>query len=731
MDSIPSSFDHIVPVPGLVSLAQPAFVEPGPAVADRDAFPQKDPRRDAFWYRRIFTVIGPIPDVAQLKVHKAMFGSSVILNRKPLGEHLPCFTPGYFDARAALNPNSDVGGDEMAQDAEPRCLEEGFSVSLDTVKPDEWLSQTCDPTRWPAFDCVRSPRPTSDFGLKEGENELLVRIGADRDSLGAAIPSGFDFEKERYIPGIFDSVELILSGTPHIVNVQAAPDIARQSVRVQTVVRNAGAETGANLKFVVRETKSREAVGAAEVRLRPLASGAQETIDITIALAKCRLWSPEDPFLYDLEVDTGADRFETRFGMREFYFDPVTRKAVLNGQPYFMRGSNVTLYRFFEDSQCKDLPWNQDWVRDLHRGFKKFHWNCLRYCIGFPPEAWYRIADEEGFLIQDEFPIWHGGKGWPNYNWPPELNHHELIREFTEWIHERSNHPCVVLWDAQNETETDETGLAIKHVRSLDLSNRPWDNGFGEAAEPGDTFESHTYHFQNPTFKFKDIANVSVIPEGNNRPNDQQHPIVINEYGWLWLNRDGSLPTLTAELYQNLLGPDSSAEQRFDLYARYLAAETEFWRCHRQCAAIMHFTAIGYSRSNGQTSDHFTDAQKLVYEPAFLKYVPDSFAPVGLMVDFWNEEAEAGARLTVNVIAINDLHQAWSGAVTLRLLDGRNNVVQESVQTCTMDAFGTAALSFDIEMPCDAGLSIIEATLKMADGKPVRSVRHVKIVSPA
>ena len=35
------------------------------------------------------------------------------------------------------------------------------------------------------------------------------------------------------------------------------------------------------------------------------------------------------------------------------------------------------------------------------------NWNSLRYCIGFPPDFWYDIADEVGFLIQDEFPIWY------------------------------------------------------------------------------------------------------------------------------------------------------------------------------------------------------------------------------------------------------------------------------------------------------------------------------------
>ena len=92
---------------------------------------------------------------------------------------MPSFTPGYFDARAALRGNG-------------------------------------------------------------AENELVVRVGATREALPPTIPSGWDFEKIRYIPGIFDSVELVLSGTPHIVRVQVAPEIGSQTIRVQAVVRNGG-----------------------------------------------------------------------------------------------------------------------------------------------------------------------------------------------------------------------------------------------------------------------------------------------------------------------------------------------------------------------------------------------------------------------------------------------------------------------------------------------------------
>ena len=137
----------------------------------------------------------------------------------------------------------------------------------------------------------------------------------------------------------------------------------------------------------------------------------------------------------------------------------------------------------------RNLPWDQKWVRLLHQRVKEMHWNCLRYCIGFPPEAWYDIADEAGILIEDEFPIWFGG------DVPKEMQADELAKEYAEWMRERWNHPCVAIWDACNETLSPKTGAAFQQVRAMDLSNRPWDNGYSPQQEPGDMFESHPYHF--------------------------------------------------------------------------------------------------------------------------------------------------------------------------------------------------------------------------------------------
>jgi len=57
-----------------------------------------------------------------------------------------------------------------------------------------------------------------------------TRSGLSQPSLLDGMAKGFDFEKLLYLPGIYDSVQLILSGSPCIVNVQTSPDIQRHQV---------------------------------------------------------------------------------------------------------------------------------------------------------------------------------------------------------------------------------------------------------------------------------------------------------------------------------------------------------------------------------------------------------------------------------------------------------------------------------------------------------------------
>ena len=660
-DHVPQGFKHTVAVPGLVDMSQPAFKDVG----------KKSPLCQAFWYRRTFSVDGPSPAIATLKIHKARYGTKVFLNGQVVGEHLPCFTPALIDVKPHLKGNGQP-------------------------------------------------------------NELIIRVGADRESMPTDMPSGWDFEKYLYIPGIYDSVELILTGAPYVVNVQTVPDISAKTVRVLAEILATDKPCDAAVCAEVCEATSGKPVGSAKTGDLRLAAGKQTKIDLTIPIAGCRLWTPEEPFLYELKVGTGADAVKLRFGMRSFRFDAATGRAVLNGKPYFMRGSNVTIYRFFEDAQRGDRPWRSEWVRRLHQKYKTMHWTSLRYCIGFPPDFWYDIADEEGFLIQDEFPIWLLGKA------PESPKAEKIIPEYVEWMRERWNHPCVVIWDGQNESNTEESGKAIQAVRHLDLSGRPWENGWAAPQSPTDCVESHPYFFirlwanQKPFF-LKELEHTAGTPHLNNAQKKLRVPVIINEYDWLWLNRDGTPTCLTDKVYESILGPNSTVAQRRMLHARYVAALTEFWRCHREAAGVLHFCGLGYSRAGdkprpegGATSDDFLDIEKLTFEPLFEEYVREAFNPVGLMLDFWAETVPAGATRPMKVYAINDLDKDWNGTVRLRTLQAGKCLSVES-RTCKVPALGRTILDFTPVLPKQPGEYTIVAELTDAAGKPVRSMRDFKV----
>jgi beta-galactosidase len=670
LNARPPAFDREIVVPGLVDMARPPFIEPGPRVADPDAMAERDPRREAFWYRRTFTLKESLPDVAKLKIGKAMFGTRVFLNGKLLGDHAPSFTPGYFDVR-------------------------------DT--------------------------------LRQGENELVIRIGAERAAIAGLAQTARDVEKSRYIPGIFDSVELILSGAPHIVNVQAVPDIEKQAVTIHSWVRVTEEKTPVKLHVTVREARSRTVVAEAACDIASPVAAGEATGQVTLPLRNCRLWSPEDPFLYELEVRSAGDCFITRFGMRSFRLDPDTGRAVLNGKPYFLRGGNITIYRFFEDEKRGALPWNEEWVRRLHRECRTMHWNSLRYCFGFPPDFWYRIADEEGILLQDEFPIW-----WMEAK-PGIVPVDQLAGEYREWMQERWNHPSVVIWDACNETVAVETGEAIKQVRHLDFSNRPWDNGWGVPVAPGDSDECHPYHFSwgpDQPFRLRDLARDPGTKAGlliaqpyAEKKLPRRNPLIINEYGGLWLNRDGTPTTLARRSYGYLTDPSTTPAQRRLLYARTMAAITEFFRAHRQAAGVLHLTALGYSRPDGQTCDDWQDVEKLIWQPDFFRYMRDAFSPVGLMLDFWADEQVPGETRKLPVILINDLYESRSGEVRLRLLRG-GEVLASQTQQATIPALGEQRLCFSVVVPVEPGAYTFDAELLLPGQPGIHSLRDFEVLTP-
>jgi len=182
-------------------------------------------------------------------------------------------------------------------------------------------------------------------------------------------------------------------------------------------------------------------------------------------------------------------------------------------------------------------------------------------------------------------------------------------------------------------------------------------------------------------------------------------------------------------LYQNLLGTNSTTAERRHLYARYLAAETEFWRSHRQAAAVMHFTALGYSRPDGQTSDHWLNVSKLEWEPEFYKYVRDAFAPVGIVIDDWAESYQAGKTHEFTLVLLNDEKRDWSGKLRIGLVKS-DKVVLEQKLKAAVPAFGRTILKVPIPLPADCGSYQLDAALTVSGGD-VHSLRDFSLDPPA
>ena len=141
----------------------------------------------------------------------------------------------------------------------------------------------------------------------------------------------------------------------------------------------------------------------------------------------------------------------------------------------------------------------------------------------------------------------------------------------------------------------------------------------------------------------------------------------------------------------------------------------------------MEFCGLGYSRPDGATSDHFVDAANLTLEPEFEKYVRNAFAPVGLMLDFWDEKRIGGRPCMFPVVVINDLEHDWIGSVRLRIMRAEH-VVEEKSLPCKATAWGRVSMDFHAALPAQSGHYQIEAALLHPNVPPVRSLRDVGII---
>ena len=679
-ETMPTNFGHQVPVPGLMDLATPKFEFPKygqnqneiNVIAEmvtpwRSSIPIFiDEARDAFWYKKTFNYEGEKTDVIILKIYKAKYHTAVWLNGEKIGENPHNFAPGYFDVSKAIKT--------------------------------------------------------------DGENELAIRIGASMSGYQGkgTFMDGYDMEKIRYYPGIYDDVELISSGTMTINNIQVAPVPDAQKLKIAVWLDNhADSGNKEELEISIRDYQNPDSIlhQAKTESLRVVANGKRQ-VYFELPFDNAQLWSPENPNLYTLTVKSSNDELTTRFGMREFHFDETTKLPTLNGKTTFLRGSNICFFRFAEDPTRGTKAWDKDWVRRVFKQCKSMQWNILRFCIGSPPEFWYRIADEEGIMIVDEAPIW-------SFFREINLDAATLVQEYTAQMQAHWNYPSIVIWDAQNESFLNPpTLMALKAVRGIDMSDRAWDNGWGYPDRATDPYEEHVYpHQKNFAGGKPGLYDLNQLDSLNYTSymhlNIGNFPLIVNEYAWLWLQRDGTPTELTKKGYDFHL-PNATADDRFEFWNYRHAALTESMRA-RRTAGVLHFCALGHSYPGCYTSDNFTDLESLHFEPHFEKYIKSAFSPLGLCIWDWKEQVEAGTTKNIMVKVYNDDVGNWSGKVQLQLTKGEEIVTSIDKEISNLNIAALKDLTFELAFPTEKGAYQLMATLEDIRGKQVQSIRKLVI----
>jgi hypothetical protein len=186
-------------------------------------------------------------------------------------------------------------------------------------------------------------------------------------------------------------------------------------------------------------------------------------------------------------------------------------------------------------------------------------------------------------------------------------------------------------------------------------------------------------------------------------PSDEHAPL-INEYGWLWLNRDGSPTRLTGKVYAHLMGTTNApARERLNLYSYLLAGKTEFWRAHRHYAGIIHFVYLTCSYPEVYTADHFSDVARLKLDPAFEEYVGEAFKPLGVYINFFQPSLTAGQVRTFKIMMANDYAGPVDGTLALSLQTRHG---QELCRVESPFEIGSAgASSYDLSLPVPSSAS--------------------------
>jgi hypothetical protein len=279
-----------------------------------------------------------------------------------------------------------------------------------------------------------------------GDQELVVAAWDPTDS--GTQPRGKQVRNPRgiwYTPtsGIWQTVWLEPVADVSIESLKLVPDVDAGTLRVTVRVRGDG--VGLGIQATARDA------GRAVSRA---SGGVNQAIELSIGDA--RLWSPDSPFLYDLDVvltreGRPIDEVQSYFGMRDIEVasdDQGVRRLYLNGRALFQLGP---LDQGFWPDGLYTAPSDEALRYDIEVT-KRLGFNMARKHVKIEPDRWYYWCDRLGLLVWQDMPSGdrYIGSRDPDIDRSPESSK-QFELELKRLIEGRGNHPCIVMWVPFNE----------------------------------------------------------------------------------------------------------------------------------------------------------------------------------------------------------------------------------------------------------------------------------------
>lgn len=342
--------------------------------------------------------------------------------------------------------------------------------------------------------------------------------------------------------GIWQTVWMEPVPRVHLKRPRLTPDVAGSRIIVSQPIVNSRA--GTRLRLTLSD--GRHTVAQASV---PADRDFTPTVSLEIPSKYRRLWSPEDPFLYDLTIDLLdddgrlIDQARSYAGLRSVTIDGHAVRV--NGKPLFQR--MVLDQGFYPDgiwTAPTDKALRTDIVLAMKAGF-----NAARLHQKVFEERFLYHADRMGYLVWGEFGDWGMDRDQPQSTYVAQW-HEVLERDYS--------HPCIVGWCPLNETAKpmddaiqglDDLTLALYLATKAADPTRPVldASGYSHRVRCPDIYDSHDYD-QNPaSFKERHAPLAQGRPFVNGADPEKKtfwshdytgQPYFVSEFGGIWWNPD-------------------------------------------------------------------------------------------------------------------------------------------------------------------------------------------------